>query len=179
MPILACWTKTLLAQHWLGIRAPTTLAEAMSVAVTVGVNLSHCTNTPFTTTTPTCNAQVSELANQMDKLLTRWATHPYASCQCTNCGRQGHSTLKCGIKCIACGRWGHTADVYCSKGPIPTNSGNNNDCSPRNDSRTRPHYDFSIGGDTQGTGVSGIWREASTCTTLIRTNSRETELPPA
>ena len=70
----------------LDVRAPSKLAEAMHVAVTVDVNLSRRGETTTSTTTATTTAQVQELIHQRDCMFTRRANHPYASRQCTKCG---------------------------------------------------------------------------------------------
>ena len=94
----------------LDIRAPTTLAEAMRVTVTVDVNRNRRNQAAPQTTTK--GAQVNELAHQLDRLSTkRGGQHPYAdSHQCAECGRSRHLASKCGVKCSACGRWGHLAE---------------------------------------------------------------------
>ena len=101
----------------LDVRAPSTLAEAMRVAVTVDVNLSRRGDAAPPAQTTTATAQVNELTSQMDRMSTRRAAHPYNSGrQCNKCGRHGHLAAKCGVKCTACGRWGHTMDTCRSKG---------------------------------------------------------------
>ena len=92
---------------------------------------------PASPTTTKATTQISELTSQMDRLSTRWATHPYAQHQCTKCGTEGNSAAKCNVKCTTCNRWGHAADECCSKAPRPTGI-HMEPLTPQQD-RARPH----------------------------------------
>ena len=54
----------------LDVRAPSTLAEAMHVAVTVNINLSHRGESTSSAQTTTATPQVNELTHQMDRMTT-------------------------------------------------------------------------------------------------------------